>query len=366
MANRKTTLSPSQVNATLGSANYYAEFKQPPDAPESENTLKELDGLLFWQILVTEEDGIFVHMYWESKYKFDICRATLSRTMNSQPLNHGHIGTPKSKPKPAWKNIKPITLILTMASIIGAAEIIHNRYDKLFAEPHLLITAVHGDAQAISNEQTLAIIQIANQVKTEHTNVKVTASLIAPKKNKIPLKIEPQDIPEISGNTAFQAKITIPPLEMGDYGIEIYATAKAGSWQFRREFIQKIPLKVWPNTPHSTLNFTKQKDSTIKIVGVIVIGPPAPHGIDCAMDFQKAKNLTFAQIFDLTSSYRSLRWNSVGNDQDAISKLSWSINPIPDGKTRIKLTTYISSVDAEPLNLIENNSKITCQFRKEA
>ena len=346
---------------------YFAAYIPAPSisALSKENTAG-LDGLILSHLVAMNDGSTRVFTYWATFEHFEASGEVLRDRLQAQLLpERGRVVAASTPPKPWWKKVNPLTVVLSIAAAVGALDAISIHYDWLLARPLIVVRPEKAKVDVIeSSDVRMAVTLVSQLPRTEHRNIKVAAGFIDQNMKSYPLQLVEHDIAALAGGASKELIIEGTAPEAGEYTFHIDATADAGWWRSARTFVSDARVIVWPKTPRGSIRLVEAKSSWARFVGTVRVGPAAPHGLDCELENQGTSGLKFENQFRTTVGSSNLQWHQAGQLENAISILTWSTTAV----------TSMQSISAEVILLkeppvdwvaVSERTKLKCYARQE-
>jgi hypothetical protein len=349
------------------SAPYFAEYKLGRGSKIPAEFLEKINGLNFWHTIAASASETILYTYWASSDHFRASEQSIKSELSCQANPHGLISSANARNPPWWLKINPLTIIITIAALIGASKVIQDLHLQLTSPPELLIKSEPGRIDAIEGDPITAHIQVSNQINVEHNDIVLSSEINSDTTSTVSATSSPSRIPELNGHSTSQITIDIPPLKPGPSRLDISATASAGLIAAPQKFKHTISLEVWPKYPSGKIKLTNSTNGTARIAGTLNIGPAALNGLDCAIELRGVEGVSFDNYFDFSVAHKNLLWRTAGTGSTTVATLKWSTPPIQEGKKTLILNAFFSTksnLNQDQAKAIDNAS-FNCQYRKE-
>ena len=354
-------------NASSRPVPYFASIRTPDPADLVQPKLIEnLEGMLLAHVVRIEDGSSQLFTYWESEEHFRSGRAVLfQRLVAPLVAVQGLVATPMTPAVKWWKSIKLSTLILSAAGILGALEVLGNRYERLFAEPYVLVKPERSKFEVIEGEDFRTTVGLANQLPVaEHRGINVAAYLQDRQGQRYPLKLTESEIPVLSGGVTRDLVIEGKLPSAGEYIFKVDVDAASGLLRWPKAFNASSRIVIWPNTPRGLLRLINASGSQARFAGAIAVGPAAPHGVECALQIRGIPNLQYNDQHSATVEIHVGKLKTAGEKEDLVSQLSWSTGPVEAKKTVTVNLILLGDAATDWVALIKK-STLDCEFRKE-
>jgi hypothetical protein len=346
---------------------YFAEFAtNQSTGPLPKDLASGLDGLLLSHLVRTDDGSSRVITYWATVEHFEAGRQTLTDRLPAIfPSQHGPVVSVAMPRKPWWKRINPLTVVLSIAALVGALDAIAIHYDWLLARPLLVVKPEKSKVDLIEASDLRLTVALVNQLpRTEHRNIKVAAVLVDAGKKEFPLKLVEHDIAALAAGTSKDLIIEGAAPPAGEYALHVNATADAGWLRSTRTFDGDARVVVWPKTPRGSIRVVEAKPGWARLLGTVSVGLAAEQGLDCEMQVQGVPNLRFENQFRTSVGSRNLRWRQAGQSENAISVLTWTTGAVTSMQT---ITTEVILNREQPTDwkALGETVKLNCSSRQE-
>lgn len=329
--------------------------------------LEEIDGLLAVQD-VRKDDGRTVFVtYWASREHFTRGRdAALAQLQATLIVMEGPAGQLHTQSKQWWKKVKLSTVLLSTAALLGAMEVVSNRYERLFASPELGVRSEKQVFSLIEADDFTTTVTVENLLPVaEHRNLVVSAVLVDAKGVQLPMTVLD---PQMSSLTATKArvfdisgKVPLP----GEYHLKIGVHGKAGWLRAAKAFTVDSRVKVWPQKPQGYVKLKKSRSTNADYVVFVEVGHAAPFGILCEFTLTGGGKMDFDR-----NEWRSIEATTLGNflvagsGDNATSRLRWSWASTAAQKSlRAELT--LAGEAGTDWSSVANKAKVECTPMKE-
>lgn len=361
----------SRVVDSLGKAGpspepvpYMVEYLLDGNIVPSNDDLKAIDGLKAWHTVATPGGTNHLFTYWASKDHFTRDGHRLEKRLGTPATTQGLLGQAGTTAIPWWKRISLTTVVLSIAAVLGALEVISNRYDRLFAQPDLQVkTAPRFDA--IEGAELASTLQVVNQVSTGHTNIVLAGELTSAGGQPQRVVLSANRIPELAGSTSKDIVAIVASPKAGQYKLRVVADASAGLMRSRKRFESDANVTVWPKLPMGAVELRQNHETNAVLAGTVVLGPAAPNGLDCALEVAKVSGLRFAGLFDMPVGHSNPSWHTAGEGVDSVAVLRWSIAPVLEGKQKLTLDVVLTRDGQTDWRLVASDTRLLCLYRKE-
>jgi hypothetical protein len=347
---------------------YFGVFDLPAGMEEvPKDALRDVPGLMLSHI-VRRVDGVSsLFTYWSTFDHYESGKGTVAQRIGSAPgAGSGHVTTMTVPVVVWWRKIKPATLLLSMAALLGAFQVITNEFDRGFAEPSLLVKPAKTRLEAIEGSELTTSVEVINRhLKVNHHGVRLKAALRSEGGGSAPINVLDLEVPSIAGGGMKEIAIeTKLPLQPGPHVLDITASAKAGLFRKSDDFLARINLYVWPQKPISRLRIVNSSAGWGKYHAIIALGYAAPHGLDCELEISSFEGLRYDnQIHSSALIYRD-EFVSEGSGKDAIAVLRWSTGPV-EGQRRLDVNLILLGESATDWAVLPQKSSVTCSQRLE-
>lgn len=325
-----------------------------------------LEGLVLAHLVRMNDGSSRVFTYWGTKEHFDASGEILRDRLQAQLLpERGPVSAVSTPPQPLWKKINPVTVVLSIAALVGALDAIWIHYDWLIAEPLLLVRPEKSKVEIIESSDMRMTVTLVNQLpRTEHRNIKVAAELVDKDKKSYPLRLVEHDIAALPGGAMKDLVIEGTAPIVGEYAFHVDATAKAGWLPSSKTFRGEARFIIWPKTPRGSILLKKTKPPEARFTGTIAVGPAAPQGLDCEIQSRGTPGLKFDEYFITTVGNSNLKRNMTGQFENAVSNLTWSTAPVES--MRYVTVNFILLGDlATDWKAVSEKIELNCNTRQE-
>jgi hypothetical protein len=331
------------------------------------DALRDVPGLMLSHI-VRRIDGVSsLFTYWSTFDHYESGKGIVAQRIGSAPAaGSGHVTTMKVPLVAWWRRIRPATLLLSMAALLGAFKVITNEFDRGFAEPSLLVKPAKTRLEAIEGSELTTSVQVVNQhLMVDHHGVRVKAAFQSQGGASAPVNVLDLEVPSIAGGVTKDIAIeTKLPLKPGPHVLDITASAKAGLFRERQVFSGKVDLFIWPQKPTSRLQIVSSSAGWGRYQAIIALGYAAPQGLDCDLEIRSIEGLRYKnQINSSTSIYRD-QFVSAGSGKNANALLRWSTGPV-GGQRAINVSLILLGESATDWGNLLQVSTLTCSQRSE-
>lgn len=288
--------------------------------------------------------------YWTSEAHFNRAReAFLDAVRGSEIVFAGPAGRLLVPMKPRWRRVKWGTALLTTAALLGALEVISNRYDRFFARPELAIRPDKATLSVLEGDEIEVSATVENlHPVASHRDLRFRASLDGRGSQSVELKgREPQMTALLATKTrTFSAAGRAPA--PGNYTLRFEVTAGAGWWYPDNTFHSDAHLRVWPRNPKPVLSLKQARGTGADLVVLVDVGPEAAFGIMCELTLKRAAKVEFDpgewRSIDPTRIGSYLR---AGTGEAATARLRWTWGPISAHRTVAAELTLLGEVGTD-------------------
>lgn len=342
-------------------AYHLAAATLPPKA------LEALAGLLLGHIVRADDGSCRLFTYWSTAEHFHCGDAALRQRLAAAPLSgHGRIDSLCTPPVAWWRQLKPLTFVLSLFALFGAVKGLEGHFSWLFATPTLLLKPEKSKLEIIEGTDLSSTLTVVNQlISTDHRRVLVTAQFADRQGRSPDVQTDPREIPELAGGATREVVFTSAAPAAGQYTLTFNATAKAGWLRFAsKQFTASTTVVVWPRLPKGSLHVMKYSGQWAIYSASIEVGPEAPLGLDCELQFKGIPGLQFNTLSLPELQSPEPHWQTTGEQSNAVAVLAWSTGKL---KPRTRLTAQLR-LDGEPgtdWTAVAASSQLTCRNRKE-
>jgi hypothetical protein len=332
-----------------------------------DKALQDFEGLLLSHVVSGDSGTSRLVTYWASVAHYLNSQSAVEVLLKGTPLLQGRVARIAYEKKPWWKGIKPATVVLSAAALFGALEVLTNRYDRLFAEPQLLVKA-SGHFDIVEGEDLRRTIVLRNQLATTgHNSIRVLASWQGrdeKTKTKGQLRLAEAEVPVLAGGDSRELMVEGVAPASGNYVMKIDAIAEAGWFRGRKAFEANVPFRVWPNLPEGRISHVKSYRDRARYELRVLVGRAANKGLDCALEIKGVPELRYERQFHSPVGGYKETWHSAGNGRLAISVLNWSTGPI-EAMQDIQMDLNLAGTAETAWASLATNAALTCQPRTE-
>jgi hypothetical protein len=355
---------PSQQGTTVP---YFAAYQLPPNAAAlTDETTKPFDGLQVAHAVHADDGERHLLTYWKSSDHFVVAGDSFCQSLHVSLLpGHGRVDKFVMQPKPWFERVKVSTVILSVAALFGAAEVIDNRYDRAFAVPALVIKPERSSIDVNEGGTIRSVFVLVNQLPgTPHRNVALSAFLVDQSGKRNPLTVTESGIPVLAGGLTKEVIVEGTVSSVGKYDLVVQATADAGRLSWAKQFVSKTVLVAWPRIPAGSFRKIEARDGWARFQGLIAVGPEAPNGLDCELEIQGVPSLRFEDQFEARVSDRALKWNVAGVGSSSVALLTWSLTPVKS-QTTVPIELSLLSDSQANWDEVVKRARLKCDYRKE-
>lgn len=329
-------------------------------------SFKSLEGVEAWHVCQDPGGGISrLFVYWASRDHFVRDGPALESLLQAKVASHGYVGDVSTKEVPWWKRIKPTTALLSLAALLGAAEVISNRYERLFSSPDILLRPDRAHFDVVEGGEFVATLQVVNQLSIEQTDVDIGVDLVPSTGQRRNLSLSANRLSHLAASAVKEIKAVCVAPDAGSYKLDASAVSKAGLLKPRARFESSADVIVWPKLPVATVSLRRDGGRTAAMAGTLLLGPPALNGLDCSLTIEGVEGLTFEGLLDLPVANSKPAWNTAGAGSSSVAMLRWAMAPIPDGKQKLDLELVMARNGPTDWKSIARNARLACQYRKE-
>ena len=347
---------------------HFGPFELPMGTGElPKDALRDIPSLMLSHIVRRGDGASILFTYWSTSDHYESSKDALAQRIGSVPgAGAGHVTAMTVREVGWWRKVKPTTLLLSLAALFGAFEVITNEFDRGFAEPSLLVKPAKTRLEAIEGTEWMTSVQVVNQLlKVDHHGVRVKAALRSEGAASAPVNVVDIEVPSLAGGVTKDIAVeTKLPLEPGPHVLDITASAKAGFFRERQVFSGKVDVFVWPQQPTGRLYLVNSSDGWGRYQAQIALGYAAPQGLDCDLEIKGFDGLRYKnQINSSASIYRD-QFVTAGSGKNANAVLRWSTGPV-EGQRAVNVSLILVREAATDWASLLQVSTLTCRQRSE-
>lgn len=341
-------------------------YELPHASRADAKLLGKVGGVQSW-IKIRGVSTTTLYVFWRSSEHFKLgSPAAQAAAGASSTSGDGMLGEVGMAQAPWWRQVKPATWLLSTAALLGALEVISNRYDRLFATPALSFRSDKPSLHFVEGEGIRTTLQLVNDTPTPHEEVVLTSQVLSPAGKAPPLSVTPTEVALLAGLGQKDVVLSGDRLAVGKYKFRVEANAKAGLLRQSRTFAVDVPVEVWSKVPQGSLALRDAQQGSAIIDGVLRIGPPARLGLDCEVQVDGLAALDYQGSFDLGVVHSAPRWSIAGSGGNRIGLLSWSVGAVPDSFQTLRFVVVFTGPRGMDWKSVVPAAKISCQYRREA
>lgn len=346
---------------------YFAEYLPPPSW-EAEIDMKKHAGLAFYYVVRNGDSQQRVATVWRSR-EFYLRDGERLRMALQAPavLSHGFVARFAMPFKPFWRRMRVHTIVLSVAAFFGALQALGNYFDWIFAAPSLSMKWNESRVHLTEGSEFIETMDLVNDLPIAHRNVELTGTLSAADSAASPavqLGVLPASVAHIGGSTRHEITISGVAPRHGKYEMVINVSARGGWVRDTGNFPFTQPVTVWPKNPIGMLRVGSVQDQTALLRGDLIIGPAAPNGLDCELEFQRISGLKYEGVFEFRNLHKSAQWNSNESPANEVAVLQWVVLPVGE-HTLIPFQVAIQRDGAVDWNQIAKRGAVRCYYRPE-
>jgi hypothetical protein len=368
-----TTTQLSQLKQSLGvtesrsSPPYFAEYLPAPGG-EAEIDMTKHPGLDFYYVVRDGGPQQRVATVWRSRELYLRDGERLRTALQAPPvLTHGFIGSFAMPGKPIWKRVPWYTALLGLAAALGAVQAIGNHFDWLFAAPSLTMKSDKSRIHLTEALDFVETIALVNDLPIAHRNLELVGAITAAASAPTPaarLTMSPASVAYIVGSGTHEITVSGVAPRHGKYELIVDVSAKGGQLRDSGKFRFSRPVTVWPKNPVGTLNVRKVQEQMALLRGELAVGPAAPNGLDCELEFRGTSGLRYDELFDFPNLHKSARWRSTDSPGNEVAVLQWVVLPV-GARELIPFQAAITRAGTTDWNQVVERSAVRCYYRQE-
>lgn len=345
---------------------YLALLSSPLQAcPET--LLKSAKGLQAVQPIHRDNGHTAFLTYWATPEHFQRGSADVAQQLQvTSTLYEGLAGDLQLPIESKWKAVKLSTVLLSTAALLGALEVVTNRYERLFASPELALRADKQAFSVVETEDIATSVTVENLLPVaEHRDIAVTAALVDSSGNHLPLAVQDPQMSSLSATKSRAFNIVGKVPAPGEYKLRVGVQAKAGWLRDGKSFVTESRLTSWPRTPRGSLRLKDSRSTNADYVVLVEVGSAAPFGVLCELTVTGVGKLGFDR-----GEWRSIepthvgKYLQAGTGDAATSRLRWSWPlSVSQQNLRAELTFLGDTTTNWPL--VAKKAKVECTPLKE-
>lgn len=372
MSNAKTGMDQLTGSAAAGAVAYLAIFELRTALVEADSRmLRDSEGLLLSHVVALGAGSSQLVTYWASIDHYLSSQERIEAMLEDPPCVQGRVSQIASPPKPWWRAVKPTTLVLSAAALLGALEVLTNRYDRLFAEPQLTLKP-DARFELTEGDEIRRTVTLRNQLPaTGHNDVKLRASWEAQdavgQSSQGELQLSEAFIPLLPGGDARELVIEGAAPGPGIYKMKVSASAEAGWLRGARSFVAPdVSFRVWARDLRGQVVYLNSNSVQALYALRVQIGEPAPKGLDCNLEIRGIPNLRYdARFYSPVGIYRDGNGLlTAGQEKGVVSILTWSTGPV-ESRREIQMELTLAGTSDTNWRDLAKDALLTCEARTE-
>lgn len=315
------------------------------------------DGLLAIQSL--NSDNGWTHIsFWASGEHFNLARQRFIGELGiTGVLAEGPAAPLLQRKKPWYKSVKPTTVVLSTAALIGALEVITNRYERLFAAPDAALRLDQREYVLTQGERISTEATIENLMAVADLREISAEAFVRSDKSRSPLNVTDPRLPAIQAakERTFRVDGLAPP--PGDYELMVEVKARAGYFRWApRSYVHSANLRVYPLVPSGVLSVTKQTPTSAELTATVRTGSAIKGTGTCEIFFAPGPEFRYQSLYtDDPTEFEPLRANS----GDWMPVITWRPGVVTE-KTEFHRRFNLQANTAVDWTQIINRAKIAC------
>jgi hypothetical protein len=344
------------------------------DLPTAAPTPKAADfdgveGLTVWHVHQPAAAGAAASTrlvtYWMSQGHFARDAPLLQRKLGISPVVAGAVGATGSAPLQWWQKVKPTTVVLSLAALLGAVEVIVNRYEKLLLAPDLAIKFDLNKVNGIEDTELGTPITVHNELTIDHTNITLDAHLVNAEGKKLPLQLSEQRLALLSKSEAQVVSVLTAAPQAGKYTLHVSAESKAGWARFRDSAQTTTTLVVWPKVPTSTVVLKSSGSNRGALTGTIRLGHKALNGLNCEWQIEGMPGLAFEGLFDMAVRHSRPVWSTYGVGAASVALMRWDLGAVTSPMSALDVELVLLGPPGTDWSQVAQKSRLVCRYSKE-
>ena len=368
MTTKLSQLQQSQASVESRSApQYFAEYLPPPDG-EAEIDMKKHPGLAFYYVVRNGGPQQRVATIWRSRDFYLRDGEQLRTELLAPPvLTHGYVARFDMPDKPIWRRVPWYTILISVVAVFGALQALGNYFDWLFDAPSLTMKWDRSRVHVTEASDFMETMALVNDLPIAHRSVELIGTLTAAGSAPSPgarLVVSPASIANVGGSARHEITISGVAPRHGMYEMLIEVSGRAGVFGGTRNFRFARPVTVWPKNPVGRLRVERVQEEMALIRGELSVGPAAPNGLDCELEFQRTSSLRYDGVFEFPGVHKSARWRTNDSPANEVAVLQWAVLPVGE-RALIPFQVAISRAGTTDWSQVAERGAVRCYYRQE-
>ena len=279
---------------------------------------------------------------------------------------HGYVGVMGTREIAWWKRVKPTTVILSLAALLGAVEVIGSRYERLFAVPDLSLKMERQKFDVVEATELAVVVNVHNELSTEQTDIQLSAELVGSDGKVREVRLSEDRLSQLAKSSAKEVKaVAVAPMS-GSYKLRVRANSKAGWLRPRKPFETTNDVEVWPEVPSGTVALKNGGQGQGVLRGTLRLGHRASNGLNCEWQIDKVPDLVFDGLFDLSVKDSRRRWSTDGKGENSVALLRWDVAAVPTAMSVLTAELVLKGPVSTDWTTVARQSSLVCRYSKEA
>lgn len=279
--------------STAYAAVHETQLDDPPDG-----LLKDFAGLAALQPVRAQNGKLHFIAFWSSSDHALAGEPSLKRRLGNSVVTVSGIAYGLITKAPStWEKVKgqAVPILLTTVAVLGALDILNNRYDGLIAAPQYTLRLNNQEYDVEEGGTLTSVLTVENALP----NVQLTDIHIEPKLSPVqdvaivePFKLVDAQGTSLPATKARSYQLLAEGLKSGERQLTVSVRANAGMFRSPHVETATARLVVWPKAPQAgiALRQIREKENRADFLWTLRVGQIEPSSeVVCDLIFRGGK-----------------------------------------------------------------------------